>query len=158
MNGLQINLSFNRPVQLDSHVSDFRYTQAAPFQNVTNLSECKTVVPPSRFIARESRTATKSRTTKEPGKCQMDSVKRVVKDICVNGLHVLTYLLDFGQLSVLIKPRDSSALLIPRITALSQRGVVKLAAHCQLIIERSLLSFSGVDPIPKGLDHIAIVL
>lgn len=43
---------------------------------------------------------------------------------------------------------------LPRITSLLQSRIVKLAADCQLLIQSPCLTFSRIDSITKGFQHV----
>lgn len=147
------NPAFNRPMLHDFNNPDFRQSKFAPKQCVPNAPKHKTVESSHGSEARIPRILPTLNTSEERLKGKMDILQDMLQNLRVDSLNVLSNCSDVRQLSGLgIKPYGLS-LQTPSVPALLKRGVIKLAAHCQLLIQDSLLGFGGIDTVSKRLYH-----
>lgn len=154
----RFNGAFNRAVQLDSDVPDFRDSQPVSFQGVADLAKRHAVVASHGAESRIARFLAILNAAKERTKGQVNALENVLQHVAIDCCHVFTRWLNLSELQVLIEPRNRFALTLPRFPAFLNRRVVEFAAHRKLIIQAFLLALSGVDPVFEGLDQRGPIL
>lgn len=160
--GLSLNsqcfyVSDQRPMLPDTHNTNFGNPHLVLPERIAYFAKCKTAISVLGFEPRVARFLSVLYTSKERLKGQVDALKGVLNCLCLYGGYVFAEFSYFGNLQILIEPRDRFALERPGVASLLKRGIVKLAADSQLLIQGFFLPFGGIDPVAERPDHPTIL-
>lgn len=150
----RLNSAFNRAVELDPHVPDFRQTQLAVSHREAGLRVGEGIVALARAKAREARLAvTLSHPAKEVLKCLIESAENILQHLAMNVVKFGASFFDFRQLVSLFGVANRLAFKAVCIVPFLQSRVVKFAAKREGIIQASGLRLARVDAIAKTSEY-----
>jgi len=146
-----LNLAFNRAMQFNLYVSDFREAQLIIFESETGLCVGERIVSEAGTEAREARFAvTLFHATKEVLKGFIKSAKNILQYLTVNFFEFRSCLFDFRQLICLLKVADRLPFKAVSVSALLQSGVIKFAQQSKRLIHAHGLSARRKQPVLEG--------
>ena len=123
------NFAFNRAMQFDFDISNFRQAQFAASDGEAGLGIGETVVSLTRAKAREaSLTCALFYTAKERLKGFVKASQYILQHLAVNLIQFWAYLFDFGKLVSLLNIADRFTLKLVGIPALLQACVIEFSA------------------------------
>lgn len=144
----------NHAMQPDSDVADFGDAQLVAVEGLPNLSEGHGAIATERFESRVARILSGLHAAKERLERLIDAGNRIFKYSSIETLNVRTRFADCRQLIDLVEATNRLALKLPSIASFLERGIVKLAAHGQLIVKRLRLALARIDSISERLNHL----
>ncbi|HMF56243.1 MAG TPA: hypothetical protein VK619_07845 [Pyrinomonadaceae bacterium] len=140
-----LNFTFNRAMQLDSHVSDFRQQQLAVVESKAGLSVGERVVSLARAKAREASLLLCLDAPKESVKRLFYSLENILQDLGMYARNVMANLLDVGQLVGLFDVTHGLSFKPVCVASFLQARIVKLTAKRKDIIQASCLRLARID-------------
>ncbi len=158
LNGQSLDRPFERAMQFDSDVTDLRQAQSVSTKRISNLSEGKTVVTTNRSESRIASLLSGLYSTKESAEGQVNTFQYVFQYRDIKSRYIFSALLYLNKLAVLIEPRNSLTLDLPRISAFLQSGIEQFGTHGELVVQRSLLAFRRIDFVAKSLNQTTLIL
>ena len=149
----RLNLAFNRPVQLDSHVSDFRQSQLAIAERKAGLSIGERIVSPVRTKAWEACLIFSFHATKESVKRFFNSLQNVLQDLAVDIRNIITNLLDVGELVRLPGVAHGLSFKPVCVSPLLQARVIEFTAKRKCAVQSRSLRARREDAILEGFEY-----
>ena len=143
----RLNLTFQRAVQLDSHIADFRQAQLVAFEREAGLSVGETVVTLPRSESWESCFLFRLHATKETVKRLLYPLENILQYLRVNARNIWANLFDVGQLVRLCNVAHRLMLKAIGITAFLQTRVVEFAAQVKRRFKFRHLSMRRIDAV-----------
>lgn len=143
--GKRLNLTFNRAMQLDSHISDFREAQLAIVQSETGLSICEGIVSFVRAETRKARLLLCLDTPKEAVKRFLYALQDILQDLGMYARDIRANLFNVGQLVGLFNIANRPSFESVGVTPFLQTRVVEFAAKRKGMIQASGLGLARID-------------
>jgi len=148
--GERLNFAFNGAVQLDSHVPDFRETQASIFEDEAGLSVGERIVSFARAEAREACLLLCFDAPKECLKGFIQSPQYVLQYLAVNVIEFGACFFNLRQLIRLLNVADGLSLKTVCVSSLLQARIIELAAQCKCVVQACRLGLTWIDSKPES--------
>jgi hypothetical protein len=154
--GQRLDRAFDWSVEFDSDVADLRDAELVTGQSVADLSEGHGVITTNRLETRIARLLLYLHATKERLKGQINTLQDIFKGVGVYFGYVRANGFDFCKLTCLRFIPNRLAFYPPSIAPFLKSGIVKLAADCQLPVERLCLPLAWIDSVSvNSKGHVA---